>query len=360
MRTSENIPGYLVLDFSIDATVPPSVEVAPVQAVPTGVVPVQVAHTPIAPVEAIPAQAAPAEAAPIVVQSVNNGANEAQGRGVTIEEVEDEETVVERVEEETTRVNLRWDQEATMIFLRDVYQPFHLDLIDMTDTQMRGARWEMMTEYFVEFLTNANMNLGAPMAIITPKKLQDKWAELRTRYHEVRRSLAGTGVGGGTGSQRWLYYDIVHDILNDDPTENPGVDLQTMAPNGRNGINLDINAPAGTNDVDAPVPGRRRDVRRQREGAEDRMERMNEANGERAALAADAMAASIRSHNEVITEQSNRQLMQSMSAMRQIVRESDERWLTGLAALFGPRDLQNNVSDSNANDEANNREMSLI
>ncbi|CAO3622132.1 unnamed protein product [Mucor hiemalis] len=188
MRTSENIPGYLVLDFSIDATVPASVEVAPVQAVPTGVAPVQVAPTPIAPVEAIPAKAAP-----IVVKSVNNGVNEAQGRGrggrgVTIEEVEDEETVVERVEEETTRVNLCWDQEATMIFLRDVYQPFHLDLIDMTDTQMRGARWEMMTEYFVEFLTNANMNLGAPMASITPRKLQGKWAELRTRCGEYLRS----------------------------------------------------------------------------------------------------------------------------------------------------------------------------
>ncbi|KAL0080227.1 hypothetical protein J3Q64DRAFT_1851234 [Phycomyces blakesleeanus] len=116
----------------------------------------------------------------------------------------------------SNQVNLSWDHQSIVILLNDIIKPNYMSLIDMSNMQLKGERWNQMAETFKRHLDQ----------------------------HGLDMALTGTGVGGGTGEERWLFYNYVFEILRDDPSENSGINVESMVRGRCHGVTISIESRA--------------------------------------------------------------------------------------------------------------------
>ncbi|KAL0077110.1 hypothetical protein F4703DRAFT_1882247 [Phycomyces blakesleeanus] len=333
------------------------------------------------------------------VTSANNGVDSISDHGGRDGRGVDQDSAV-TPSQASNRVNLSWDHQTIVIFLNDIIKPNYMSLINMPNTQLRGERWDQMTVTFKRLMNENGLNVGVPNDIITPKKLQYKWGDLKKNFHSIQRVLNGTRVGGGTGEERWPYYNHLFEILRDDPSVNLGVNVESMVRNRRHGIttsmtpraepaiaesqrNIEVAASSsvessiistsdtniGTvtlNSTNCAGPSSRlptRGTRRTREEYEEEYEEeidatlferllgMHHENEERSREALQSLVTSMREENEAFRRDQRQQHQQMLEMLERTLRESDDRWLSVIAPFFNAR---NRNGENNNNHNNNN------
>ncbi|OAD68520.1 hypothetical protein PHYBLDRAFT_172947 [Phycomyces blakesleeanus NRRL 1555(-)] len=258
-------------------------------------------------------------------------------------------SVVDRDETSTqtqvpSRVNISWDHQSAVILLNEVMKSNYMSLVDMPNTQLRG-------------------------------------------------------VGGGTGEERWPYYNHVFEILRDDPSENSGINIESMIRNQRHGVtilmtsraeasiaklqrNIEVAASASavasvepsllntfdtniatatSNSRNSAGPSSRlptRGTRRTREEYEaerddmlfERLLSMHRESEEHTKEVLHSLAASMREESKALRRDQQQQHQQTLEMLERIARESDDRLLSVIGSFFNTRNRngENNNNDNNS------------
>ncbi|KAL0081594.1 hypothetical protein F4703DRAFT_1956125 [Phycomyces blakesleeanus] len=288
---------------------------------------------------------------------------------------------------------------AELTFLgTTIMKPNYMSLVNMPNTQLRDERWDQMVVTFKRLLSQNGLDVGASNDMITPRKLQDKWADLKN-FHSVQRTLNRTGVRGDTGEERCPYYNYVFEILHDDPSENSGINVESMVCDWRHGVtismtsraeasiaelqrNIEVAASASavasvepsllsTSDMNIatatsnsnnsagpssrlPTRGTRR-TRKEYEAERDDMlfERllgMHRESEECTKEVLHSLAASMREESEALRRDQQQQHQQMLEMLERIAREPDNRLLSVIGPFFNTRNRngENNNNDNNS------------
>jgi hypothetical protein len=248
-----------------------------------------------------------------------------------------------------------------------------MNMIDMPNTQLRGEKWDDILATLKEKLLDESLVTVHVANNLTVRKIQDKWADIRSQYHEVKRAIGSTGAGGSIGDERWPLYSLVNGILVNDPSENSGVNIESMASGRRDGVTLELHTQVQDTseeieDVEQERQPRsstarstRRINRQTRQREEEdrneewicRLEQIHRDNMDRATEASEALAASMREQNEIMLREQREQHNQTLISLANIIRESDERWLSILAPNRNPTNRNNSQNTDNTSENNN-------